>query len=129
MLDPPKSESYRTVEAMGFWSILSRRIRRFLRLSFWSLVTYCLSLIPFVGWMVIPLAQFYLVSKVNPFCLLFLFSLTFEKLIYIYFVYLPPLHLLFLLLTYYHRYLVTKQQQHSPPSSSSPRSAPTPGHS
>eukprot|EP00026_Physarum_polycephalum_P010625 Phypoly_transcript_10793.p1 GENE.Phypoly_transcript_10793~~Phypoly_transcript_10793.p1 ORF type:complete len:309 (+),score=22.83 Phypoly_transcript_10793:243-1169(+) len=64
VLDARKSEAYRAVPATGFWSILYLRSWRFLRLSFWSLVTYCLSLVPFVGWMVIPIAQFYLVSKI-----------------------------------------------------------------
>lgn len=63
-LDPQKSETYRAVTAMGFWSVLALRSRRFIRLSFYSLVTYCLSLLPFVGWMVIPVAQFYLISKI-----------------------------------------------------------------
>jgi len=64
ILDPVKSETYRAVAPLGFWSILYLRFRRFLRISAWSLFTYCLSLIPVVGWMVIPVAQFYLVSKI-----------------------------------------------------------------
>lgn len=63
-LEPQKSQNYQLTTSIGFWSIWWLRIRRFLRLSTWSFVAYLLSLIPYVGWMVFPVAQFYLISKI-----------------------------------------------------------------
>lgn len=64
ILHPEKSETYQSRDGIGFWNLLWRRVKRFLRLSLWSIATYCLSLIPFVGWMVFPVAQFYMISKI-----------------------------------------------------------------
>jgi len=63
-LHPAKSELYQSREAVRFWALLWRRVRRFLRLSLLSIATYCLSYVPFVGWMVFPIAQFYMISKI-----------------------------------------------------------------
>jgi len=63
-LQPVRSEKLRTFPLVSFWSALWLRVKRFLRLSVFSALTYCLSYLPFLGWMVFPLAQFFMVAKV-----------------------------------------------------------------
>lgn len=63
-LSPVKSEIYQATPAPGFWATWFRRIRRFLRLLALSGAAYLLSLVPYVGWIILPLTQFYLVSKI-----------------------------------------------------------------
>jgi len=64
LLDPSRSEVYHATKPVGFWALLWRRVKRFLRLSLWSIAAYCLSFLPGVGWMVFPAAQFYMISKI-----------------------------------------------------------------